>query len=34
MTLFFHKKLAAYKQGEPVQMSLANGIQEMKELIY
>ncbi len=34
MTLFFHKKLASYKPGEPVQRSLTNGIKEMRELIF
>jgi riboflavin kinase/FMN adenylyltransferase len=34
MTIFFHKRLAAYKQGEQVQRSLTNGIEEMQELIF
>jgi len=34
MTLFFHKRLAAYKPGEPVQSSIAKGIEEMQELIF
>jgi hypothetical protein len=34
MTLFFHKRLAAYKPGEPAQSSIANGIEEMQELIF
>jgi riboflavin kinase/FMN adenylyltransferase len=34
MTLFFHKRLAAYKPGEPVKKSLTNGIEEMQELIF
>jgi len=34
MTLFFHKRLAAYKQGEPVQSSIAKGVEEMQELIF
>jgi len=34
MTIFFHKRLGAYKQGEPVQRSLTNGIEEIQELIF
>jgi riboflavin kinase/FMN adenylyltransferase len=34
MTLFFHKRLAAYKPGEPSQSSIAKGIEEMQELIF
>jgi riboflavin kinase/FMN adenylyltransferase len=34
MTLFFHKRLAAYKPGETVNKCLANGIEEMHELIF
>jgi len=34
MTLFFHKRLAAYKPGEPVQTAIAKGIEEMQELIF
>ncbi|HWR74709.1 MAG TPA: FAD synthetase family protein [Bacteroidales bacterium] len=34
MTLFFHKRLAAYKPGEPVPTAIAKGIEEMQELIF
>ena len=34
MTLFFHKRLAAYKPGEPVQTAIAKGIEEIQELIF
>jgi len=34
MTLFFHKRLAAYKPGESVQTAIAKGIEEMQELIF
>ncbi len=34
MTIFFHKRLGAYKQGEPVQRSLTNGIEEIRDLIF
>lgn len=34
MTLFFHKRLAAYKPGEAVQTAIAKGIEEMQELIF
>jgi riboflavin kinase / FMN adenylyltransferase len=34
MTIFFHKRLAAYRPGEPLQRSLADGIEEIQELIF
>lgn len=34
MTLFFHKRLVSYKPDSPLQRSLADGITEMKELIF
>jgi riboflavin kinase/FMN adenylyltransferase len=34
MTLFFHKRLAASGPGEPVQIAIAKGIEEMQELIF
>jgi riboflavin kinase/FMN adenylyltransferase len=34
MTLFFHKRLAAYNPGEPAQRSIARGVEEMHELIF
>jgi hypothetical protein len=34
MTLFFHKRLAAYKPGEPAQSSINKGVKEMQELIF
>jgi len=34
MTIFFHKRLTAYKPGEPLQRSLTDGIDEIQELIF
>jgi len=34
MTLFFHKRLAAYNPGEPAQRSITRGVEEMHELIF